>query len=431
MLRNTVFCIFLAAVAGSASAQSPTIDYADYVEAARPRLSFRALSADEQKKAAAAVRLWGSKKKEANLGGVRPYAEAGDVGSLQAMMEGYIYLRTRPDDRGGSAALTHPDHALTALAALWATAYWTKTGGSFEAARALAPCMTNNRVGPLDKYDYHKTIKTISSQGKDFDCGFEARATDASFDAFKSELDKKKAPKQFLPITFVETPLRSQSDLEIKRLNAVIAQLENEYVSTPVSQADLAWLYAKAARDPVVDARVKEAKLERSLRGMAAGGADLAPNDELRQYIQADPKRIQRYEAAQRARQGYAFNNAVQVSSMLASASPGNREASSWLAIKSPSTANQWWKAYSGNLSGNVPHAAQWCTSGVQEACGVQKAAETAAAFRDKYGDPASIGSAGYVGPIGGIDQGQFSKERAAGAVRCQDANIAGVDCKR
>lgn len=428
MFHHICSGLLLLFLAGAAGAQTPPPDYAELVEAARPRMMVQSLTKEEQAQASKAIKQWKSKKTEAALAGVRPFAQAGDKASLEVMVEGYLHLVKTPNARGSSAALAKPEAALKPLAALWATAAWQQAGASRSAAKALAVCMTNNmeKADPTGGYDYHKAIWVISSQTAEMDCGFDTSGTIPALEAIRIAGNEGRMPDFFLPVTFTQRPVISAAVLEEKRLNDVLAAFAADVGVVPLSEADRQWLFARANADPEVERRLDEARFDQRLAWIERNGGYIEPNEQMWAYMQADSNRVRKYEAMLSARGNRALNENLQVTATLATGRPEDRESSSWLAIKSSEAANLWWRTYGGNISGNVPRLAQWCGSGVQEACAQQQAANTAAEFREKYGDPASLNSGTFRGPDGSIDQGQFDRERADAKAACLAANSNG-----
>lgn len=426
-MRRSIFAgLSTALLIFTAEAQTSAANVAGLVETARPHIGFRALSADEQKQAVRALGQWKSRKTEANLAAVRPFAEAGDKASLETMMEGYMHLLRTPRDRGASAALTKPEAALKPLAALWASALWRQSGGSLAAAKALQPCMTNNMQNTVDvaRFDYHKSEMIIPSQTIEFDCGFDTRGTIPALDAILKAARDNRAPKSFLPVAFIERPVVDQALVEEARLKDILARVVAPVGLVDMSEVDRRWLYERAAKEPAVAKRLEEAKFEGRLREISKGANPIPQNDTMWAYMQSDPERIRRHAAAISAASSQRLNENIQVTATLANGRPEDRESSSWIAIRSSDTANLWWKTYAGNLSGNVPMLPYWCGAGVSEACAIQQQATTAAEFRDKYGDPASLNSGRFAGPTGSINQDQFAKERADAKAACLAGNV-------
>lgn len=428
MVRLLLSGLFLVLAACAVEAQTPAPDYAEIVEAGRPRMMVKTLSKEEQTQAGKAIKQWKAKKTEANLAALRPFAEAGDKASLQTMVDGYLHLLKTPKARGTSAALAKPETALKPLAALWATAAWQQGGTSISAAKALVPCMTNNmeKADPTGGYDYHKAIWVISSQTAEMDCGFDTSGTIPALEAIRIAGREGRMPDFFLPVTFAERPVISAAVLEEKRLNDVLAAYAADVGVVSVSEADRQWLFERANADPEVKRRLDEARFDQRLAWIARNGGFIEPNEQMWAYMQADPVRVRKYDAMLSARSNRSLNENLQVTATLAAGRLEDREASSWIAIKSSEAANLWWRTYGGNVSGNVPMLSQWCGSGVSEACALVQAANTAAEFREKYGDPASLNSGTFRGPDGSIDQGQFEKERADARAACLAANING-----
>ncbi|MDZ4762785.1 MAG: hypothetical protein SGJ21_17130, partial [Alphaproteobacteria bacterium] len=116
-MKLLLACAAALGVCGSALAQTPSA-FEPYVEANRPKMAVKALTAPEQSAMNKAVSAWKGRKSEAHLLAVRPFAEAGDPTAMKVMVQGYVHLQKSKSDRGASAQLATPTQGLIPLAGI-------------------------------------------------------------------------------------------------------------------------------------------------------------------------------------------------------------------------------------------------------------------------------------------------------------------------
>lgn len=410
--------------AGAAMAQSPA-SYEAYVEANRPRVVPSALTPAETKAMRKAIGAWTGKKSEANLGAIRPFAERGDPTAMRAMMEGYLYLQKKPGDRGDSAGLARPEQGLIPMAGLWAMNLWKAGVQDRAVAVPLMACLRGEtRQDPNKPFDYNRTINTISSRSKEYDCGFDTSVVAYGHHRFADFAGENKFKKLSLaPMTFAERPLASSADIDEARLASILWSI-GMGSAYPVPPWDMDWLRARANADPAVQKRWTDVRFSREMTEMRQSGFEPHPSSWVWAYMQADPARKAEYERAFDMARIDGASRAAKFDANIATAKPEDRDWMASVALRQGGPAAlAWWARYGYTLDGSGAYQFErWCNAGVADACAKQREAQTMANLRGNAPPPGAPGVAGAPYDPAAATQAIIDKNKATNAANCARA---------
>ena len=158
LVVNAVAAAMLALpLAAPAASQTASMGTADWLEANRPSMQPRKLTADETRQVSQLVKGFEQSVKEKQpdeswLIRLRPLAEAGDRTALKAMISGYNNLWNLEPGRRNP------------LAALWSVEYWKLHGPDPQAGKHIRGCISGSS---RDGYWVGKTSS--------WDCGFDVK----------------------------------------------------------------------------------------------------------------------------------------------------------------------------------------------------------------------------------------------------------------
>jgi hypothetical protein len=223
MRRLLVVAGLIVAMASPICAQAPSDDvrYEDYVEARRPVIERRALTADEQavvKRMAAQIKKaksWGEVD-IASLDELAPMARAGDKAAMRALMDGYGKVH-------GSTP-KHAEKSAEALSGLWAMMLWKEGVQDRDVAKAILYCLQRDQFGAM--------YGSLKSDG----CGFDVYVV-GKFERHLGTFaeGKSKAPER---IDFRELPLVEPIEKERARFEKILADKKS---ASTISNDDYTW----------------------------------------------------------------------------------------------------------------------------------------------------------------------------------------------
>lgn len=174
----------------------------EYVEARRPKIVRRPLTAPERARARDLVARLRAAPTSALAEQLKPLAETGDVALMTAMLDAYLAnVVETPALDADSGSLS------TALAGLWAMALWRQGETSREAARAIDNCRSSGRPA--------------SDSPRDCGFRFEAPRNLNRSTGFNSYWTRRgRAPRG---VTFSEYPLVGSRDEDISRFQRTVS----------------------------------------------------------------------------------------------------------------------------------------------------------------------------------------------------------------
>lgn len=291
-----------------------------YVEAHRPHLAPRALTAAE-KAALRPVLAKATAKivaREADLDALRPYAEAGDPAALKAMAGQYWLFNYNfaADRRDGLARVADPEKAAKALAAQWAVAAWQVSGPDKDLSISIYSCLTG-----LDETIAATRMRKASSLTRDNDCGFDITTPDSRSPISSDIMYFRRA--EMKSMVFIQRPIADASGREAARFAAALAE-----ANATKATNDRVWVEAYVANRP-----------EDKAKYLAAINIDTSRYPEERRMFDAK----------------------------IGSAGPMDANALWVIARRDPITAQQWWDRFGNPAFGGV--LSDYCLKGVKAAC--------------------------------------------------------------
>lgn len=410
---------------GAAMAQGQTT-YESYVEANRPKVAPAPLTPAEAKAMRKAIGAWTGRKSEANLAAIRPFAEKGDLTAMRAMMEGYLYLQQKPADRGDSARLAKPEQGLIPLAGLWAMNLWKAGAQDRAVAIPLMACLRGEtRQDPNKPFDYNRTINTVSSRSKEYDCGFDTSVVAYGHHRFADFAGENKLKKlAFAPMTFVERPLTRAADIDEARLASIFWSI-GMGPAYPVPPRDMDWLREQARANPAIQKRWTDVRFTREMTEMRQSGYQPHPTSWVWDYMKADPARKAEYDRAFEMARIDGAERAAKFDANIATAKAEDREWMASVALRQGGPAAQaWWARYGYTLEGSGAYQYErWCNAGVAAACDKQREAQSMANMRGNAPAPAAPGVAAAPYDPAAATQAIIDKNKATNAANCARAD--------
>jgi hypothetical protein len=360
-MKRVLIGLAALAAATASFAQTAPVTYDAYIEAHRPTLAVRTLGADELAAAKKAISAWNSKKTEANLLAVKPWAEAGHPDAMKTMVKGYEHLLKSKKDRGPSAALARPEQGLIPMSGIWALRTGVQLGWTKPLAKTAQLC-----ISPYTRVDYDH----LSSILDDYHCGVEvemytAASIKAKIDGITSALTSQQ-PR--------DVPVLTDAGLRDARANRIFAKFGNDYRTqwSGISAADRAWITAEIAADPDMSARYDAARFDMYVKGAKKGDDYQYSADKawLEQYAAADPKRANELATASADYRNKLARERASFNSNMARATEIDRYRLAQVAFREGGQmATDWYAKFGATLKPGEFSAYQWCDRGVATAC--------------------------------------------------------------
>lgn len=427
---------FLTGLAWMALAQQGPLDNSAYVEANRPHMAPRTLRADELKVMRSLVTR---RPDDVTIAALRPYAEAGNIEALQAVVLGYVGLRDQSKMNDFGSRIGRPSDKYTALAGVWAAQLWqskrdyTKDYGRLI-FNAIGPCLGDVPLGA----DYQAVV-TRTGTRKTYDCGFDTLTSASQLNNFPMSGKSKDGGAG--PFQFIFRPVKPQSEIDARRLTRVMRKLRGQLPGASpagvwedtLDEADLYWASEYAHANPEAFPEWVDADFARALI-YARDGKRLTPGTSTWLYMKADLEREKIYAYRLSLHASELAGDRQLFLAQIDGATFGDRKRLHDIAVREGGDlAERWFRKFGSGLLGSELSVIGWCNIGANSACGPATQEVQRLEYLRKSGTPAAAGPSGYVAPD---LQGQLEafKKREADINRgnCARASLgASIICNR